>query len=148
MPMVQCKHDFKVIISVHLILVVFLGIAGYDQIGVWSQNFVNWFFIKYLTLIFIYIGWSMWPYAIALIAIAAYICLYHYWNCIFVSWITLSTLCTFIGLHQYREMSITMQWFLEGLATAALIHLPVFFLSAGLIYFARKRKRIDSFIYK
>jgi len=137
-PWYKCKHDFKVIISVHLILVVFLGITGYDQIGVWSKNLVNWFFIKPLTLIFIYISWSMWPYAIAFTTISVFLCLNHYLKWIIVSWVTLSVVNGY-SMVVYSFGAINLRIFSKGTVTVALIHLPIFVCIAGIIYFVRKK---------
>jgi hypothetical protein len=139
-PWYKCRNDLKVVAGIHLALAIFLIVAGYDRIGRWSQQFVHLLFLKSLFPIFVYIEWSMWPYAIAIIIIALFLCLGHYWKWIIVSWSSLSMIGAYsIGTYGFRN--ITLSWLVQGTASLALIHLPVFVCLSGIIYLIRKKNR-------
>ncbi|SMC46577.1 hypothetical protein [Sporomusa malonica] len=138
----KCKNDLKVVTGIHLALVGFIIIAGYGRIGGWSQKIVNMFFIDSLWLVFVYIGHSMWPFAIALIIISIFLCIDHYWKWIFISWVSLSIIGAYsIGLYGFKV--IPFSFLAQATATLGIIHLPVFACLSGIVYFIRTKKRED-----
>ncbi|MBC8015244.1 MAG: hypothetical protein H7X79_05810 [Sporomusaceae bacterium] len=142
-PWYRCKRDAIVVMSNLLATIAFFSILGLERIGTWSQTIATWGFIEYLFPLTVYISWSMWPCAIALIIIAARLCLNHYWKWINVSWIALSIIFT-VAMELYGFKEITASLAFKGIGIAseiAIFNFPIYFGTAKVVYILRKKRK-------